>query len=93
MLSLRKPNVIFVYLEYKESPIKIVDQNDGFKANSFACLSFRMKKKECPSCAMQIDADSKQCPVCNYEFPPSNRGLKWVALALALLFLLYIILL
>ena len=50
-----------------------------------------MKKKECPSCAMQIDADSRQCPVCNYEFPPANRGLKWAAILLALLFLFYMI--
>jgi len=48
-----------------------------------------MKTKECPSCAMQIDAGSKHCPVCNYEFPKTNTSLKWAALALALLFLFY----
>jgi RNA polymerase subunit RPABC4/transcription elongation factor Spt4 len=46
-----------------------------------------MKKKECPSCAMEIDAESKMCPVCSYEFPARNNSLKWVALLLALLFL------
>jgi RNA polymerase subunit RPABC4/transcription elongation factor Spt4 len=51
-----------------------------------------MKKKECPSCAMEIDAESKRCPVCDYEFPSMNSGLKWVAIVLALLFLLYLIL-
>lgn len=51
-----------------------------------------MKKKECPSCAMEIDSRSKRCPVCDYEFPASNTGLKWIALALAIFFLLYIIL-
>lgn len=40
---------------------------------------------------MEIDAANKQCPVCNYEFPPSNAGLKWAALLLALMFLFYII--
>lgn len=50
-----------------------------------------MKKKECPSCAMEIDARSKRCPVCDYEFPRANSGLKWAALLLALLFLFYII--
>lgn len=40
---------------------------------------------------MQIDAKSKQCPVCNYEFPSTNSGLKLVALLLALLFLFYMI--
>lgn len=40
---------------------------------------------------MEIDADCKQCPVCSYEFPTSNAGLKWAALLLALMFLFYII--
>lgn len=40
---------------------------------------------------MQIDANSKRCPVCDYEFPSSNLGLKWVAILLALIFLAYMI--
>lgn len=52
-----------------------------------------MKTKECPSCAMEIDAKSKRCPVCDYEFPSTNSGLKWAAIVLAVLFLLYMILL
>ncbi|HYG19926.1 MAG TPA: zinc ribbon domain-containing protein [Ohtaekwangia sp.] len=51
-----------------------------------------MKKMECPSCAMEIPSESKTCPVCGYEFARSNSGLRWVALALAVLFLLYLIL-
>jgi hypothetical protein len=51
----------------------------------------KMKKKECPSCAMEIDAGSKVCPVCSYEFPATNRGLKIVAFLLALMFLLWAI--
>ena len=50
-----------------------------------------MKTKECPSCAMEIDAKSKACPICNYQFPEQSGGLKWVALAIAILFLLYAI--
>lgn len=50
-----------------------------------------MKTKECPSCAMIIDASSKVCPVCRYEFPASNMGLKIVALLLVLLFILLLI--
>lgn len=50
-----------------------------------------MKKKECPSCAMQVDAKSKRCPVCDYEFPASHFALKWAALLLALIFLAYMI--
>jgi RNA polymerase subunit RPABC4/transcription elongation factor Spt4 len=52
-----------------------------------------MKKKECPSCAMEIDRDSKVCPICQYEFPPQQTGLRWLAILLALLlFLLWVIL-
>jgi RNA polymerase subunit RPABC4/transcription elongation factor Spt4 len=48
-----------------------------------------MKKKECPSCAMEVDAKSKSCPVCNYEFTGSNQPvLKWIALLLVILFFL-----
>jgi hypothetical protein len=51
-----------------------------------------MTKKECPSCAMEIPAKSNTCPVCSYEFPGNGqRGLRWIALILALLFLFYII--
>ena len=51
-----------------------------------------MKKKECPSCAMEIDSASKECPICGYEFSDNRRGiLKWVAIGLLLLSLLYII--
>jgi len=50
-----------------------------------------MKMKECPSCAMEINAGSKQCPVCQYEFPSTHTGLKWTAFLLALLFLFYML--
>jgi RNA polymerase subunit RPABC4/transcription elongation factor Spt4 len=48
-----------------------------------------MKKKECPSCAMEVDADSKICPICSYEFPRSGKFPKWIAILLIILFLLY----
>jgi RNA polymerase subunit RPABC4/transcription elongation factor Spt4 len=53
-----------------------------------------MKKKECPSCAMEIDEDSEQCPICDYEFsePVSRRWVKWVAIFLLLIIFLYWIL-
>ena len=52
-----------------------------------------MKTRECPSCAMEVDASSKVCPVCSYEFTGTNGSgiLKWVAILLAILFLLYLI--
>lgn len=51
-----------------------------------------MKKKECPSCAMMIDAKSKICPVCEYEFPEGVGVLHWIAIALVILFVVYMIL-
>jgi RNA polymerase subunit RPABC4/transcription elongation factor Spt4 len=52
----------------------------------------KKQRKECPSCAMEVDAGSKVCPVCGYEFTQQgSTGLKWAALLLALLFLLYLI--
>ncbi|GAB2796033.1 hypothetical protein GCM10027275_46600 [Rhabdobacter roseus] len=47
-----------------------------------------MKKKECPSCAMQIDDQSTTCPICSYEFPRQSRWVQWVAILLVLLMLL-----
>lgn len=47
-----------------------------------------MKKKACPSCAMEIDEASKICPVCAYEFPRKNPVYQWVALFLVLIFLM-----
>ncbi|HCX22285.1 MAG TPA: hypothetical protein DHN29_10240 [Cytophagales bacterium] len=50
-----------------------------------------MKKKECPSCAMEVDAKSKECPICGYEFAEYSTGYKWVAILLILLFIFYLI--
>lgn len=53
-----------------------------------------MKTRECPSCAMIVDAESTICPICSYEFTDRRSGsLKWIAIVLAALFLLYLILL
>ena len=51
-----------------------------------------MKTKECPSCAMDVDAKSKLCPICGYEFPSINLGLKVIAIVLILLSLYLIFL-
>jgi RNA polymerase subunit RPABC4/transcription elongation factor Spt4 len=50
-----------------------------------------MKKKECPSCAMEIDEKSKVCPICEYEFATQSSWLTWVAILLILLFIFYAI--
>jgi RNA polymerase subunit RPABC4/transcription elongation factor Spt4 len=49
------------------------------------------KKKECPSCAMQVDVKARKCPVCGYEFPTSPKGYIWIAILLVILMLIFII--
>ncbi|MBX2969893.1 MAG: hypothetical protein KF803_11025 [Cyclobacteriaceae bacterium] len=51
-----------------------------------------MKKKECPSCAMEVDQKSKACPICGYEFTQPNPAWIWLAIVLIIIFLLYSIL-
>ena len=46
-----------------------------------------MKKKECPSCAMMVDAKAKECPICEYEFATNSGWLKWGAIAMAIVLL------
>jgi len=50
-----------------------------------------MKQKECPSCAMEIQGDSKICPVCGYEFPEKDKKIP-VILAIMLIILLFYLL-
>lgn len=50
-----------------------------------------MKKKECPSCAMNIDAKSSVCPICGYEFPKSSGGLRIAAILLLIIVLLWML--
>ncbi|MBK7390138.1 MAG: hypothetical protein IPI23_14025 [Bacteroidetes bacterium] len=50
-----------------------------------------MKKKECPSCAMEIESSSATCPVCGYEFPVQSKIYTWVAIFLLVVILLYFI--
>ena len=48
-----------------------------------------MKKKECPSCAMEVDAESKVCPICSYEFPEADTPIgRWLMILVVILFLL-----
>lgn len=43
-----------------------------------------MKKRECPSCAMMVEATRKTCPICQYEFPEQGSIIKWIAILLIL---------
>lgn len=40
---------------------------------------------------MDVDTRSSVCPVCGYEFPRQSGTLKWVAIAIVILFLLYMV--
>lgn len=49
------------------------------------------KTKECPSCAMEVDADEKVCPICQYEFPSQPKGVPWVAALLVIIILAWLL--
>lgn len=46
-----------------------------------------MKSKECPSCGWDVDADSKECKYCQYEFPQQNKAYIFLAVLLIVVFL------
>lgn len=50
------------------------------------------RKMECPSCAVEVDADHDVCPICGYEFPKQSLSFKigvWVMIALFLIWMLF----
>ncbi|NJN42993.1 MAG: hypothetical protein HC811_12950 [Flammeovirgaceae bacterium] len=49
------------------------------------------KTKECPSCAMKIEATSEECPVCGYQFQNYGSWVKWLAILMVIVFILYMI--
>ena len=49
-----------------------------------------MKKKECPACAMNIDADRKICPICGYEFPEDKPLFRALVVLLVIVFAIFI---
>lgn len=51
-----------------------------------------MKKIECPSCAVEIDAESKVCPICGYDLPRQPKSLKiavWIFIFLMIFWILF----
>lgn len=50
------------------------------------------KSKECPSCAMEVDKKHKTCPVCGHEFEDFGKGIRWVAAALLIIIVIWILL-
>jgi len=50
------------------------------------------KKRECPGCAMEVDADSDICPICGYDFPKQPKSIQiavWVFILLVLLWIFF----
>jgi hypothetical protein len=41
--------------------------------------------KECPSCALDVEAAAEVCPYCQYEFPRQRSTVKALAWLMALL--------
>lgn len=50
-----------------------------------------MDKRECPGCAMEVDADAKVCPICGYEFPQQSTGVQIMAWVMAILLILWLV--
>ncbi len=48
-----------------------------------------MNEKECPSCAVEVDADADVCPICGYEFPSQPLSIQIAAWIMIILLLLY----
>lgn len=50
-----------------------------------------MDKKECPGCAVEVDADAEVCPICGYEFPKQSPAVKIMAWVLIFLLLVWLV--
>jgi len=51
------------------------------------------RKRECPSCACEVETNQNRCPICGYLFPQATaaqRGMRWggAVIMLALFFYL-----
>jgi RNA polymerase subunit RPABC4/transcription elongation factor Spt4 len=51
-----------------------------------------MKKKECPSCAMEIDEKESVCPYCHYEFPSESKMMKFTGIIIIIIFIIFFVL-
>src|ERR1700754_4566284 len=67
----------------------VADSSNTKRTSDNSTIENQMAKKECPSCAMEIDADAKVCPICSYEFTEGHSsGSRWLAILLITAFLL-----
>lgn len=44
-----------------------------------------MARKECPSCAVEIQQHEEVCPICGYEFPTRKTWPRWIAIVILIL--------
>ncbi len=44
-----------------------------------------MPRKECPSCAVEIQQHDEVCPICGYEFPRRKSWPRWIAVLVLIL--------
>jgi rRNA maturation endonuclease Nob1 len=50
------------------------------------------KIRECPGCAVEVDAGSDVCPICGYDFPKQPKSIKiavWVFIFLMLMWVFF----
>jgi predicted nucleic acid-binding Zn ribbon protein len=50
-----------------------------------------MATRECPGCAMQVDAREDECPICGYEFAVTRKN-RFTTAAMGIFLLLLIVL-
>lgn len=51
-----------------------------------------MEKRECPGCAIEVDAGTEVCPICGYEFPKLSIGKQIMVWLMMILLLAWLIL-
>jgi len=49
------------------------------------------KTKECPGCAMEVDANADVCPICEYDFPRQSIATQVAVFFLIILMLLWLL--
>ena len=54
-------------------------------------MEMKKGQMECPSCALPVDKGLEECPYCGYEFPRTSGWIKWTALLLILVSILYLV--
>ena len=51
-----------------------------------------MQTKECPGCAVEVNAEAEVCPICGYEFPKQSFAMKLAVWLMIILIILWLVL-